>query len=168
MPSAELADAVFDRYRRGLQRFLLQRLRSTQDARDLSQEVYLRLLRVPDLRMVRRPQAYLLRIAANVVYEFQIGRQHDAVTFDSQLMDDAAEHPGQPQPDDLTERLHTERQLEKLLARLPPLQQAILLMQKRDGMSYAEIAEALHLSVHTVEKYLFRALATVRATKWDW
>lgn len=166
--AADLAGAVFGPYRQVLQRFLVQRLGSTQDARDLSQEVYLRLLRVPDLSLVRRPQAYLLRIAANVVYEFHIGKQQEAVTFDSQMVEEAAENPPARPADDLTERLHMERQLEAVLAKLPPLYRAILLMQKRDGMSYAEIGEKLQISVHTVEKYLFRALAIVRATKWEW
>jgi RNA polymerase sigma-70 factor (ECF subfamily) len=164
---ASLAETVFDRYRRNLQRFLIQRLRGSQDASDLSQEVYLRLLRVPDLSLVRQPRAYLFRIAANVVYEFHIGRQQESVTFDSEILDAVTENPPEPTQDELAERLHTERQLEAVLAQLSPLYRAILLMQKRDGMSYAEIGKELRLSVHTVEKYLFRALAMVRATKWE-
>ena len=63
--------------------------------------------------------------------------------------------------------LDTQRQLAAILDELPPLYRAILLLQKRDGMSYVEIAKELDLSVHTVEKYLFRALALVRAAKWE-
>jgi RNA polymerase sigma factor (sigma-70 family) len=161
------AETTFRQHRQELQRFLLRRLRGTADARDLAQEVYLRLLRVPNPSLVRQPLAYLYRIASNVVYEFHIQHQQDAVTFDSAVVEQLAEHPSNIQPDELVARLSLERQLERVLGELPPLQRAILLMQKRDGMSYAEIADKLSLSVHTVEKYLFRALASVRAAKWE-
>lgn len=162
-----LANTVLERYCYALQRFLVQRLRNAQDASDLSQEVYLRLLRVPDTTLVRQPRAYLFRIAANVVYEFHLRQRHESVTFDSDMLDAITENPPQPTQDELTDQLHTQRQLDKVLSTLPPLYRAILLMQKRDGLSYAEISRELQLSVHTVEKYLFRALAIVRATKWE-
>lgn len=164
---AGLTQSVFDRYRQQLQRFLVRRLRSSQDARDLAQEVYLRLLRVPDPSLVRQPQAYLYRIAANVVYEYRIREQHEPVLFDSEALEAIAEHPAETDRDEMANRLDAQRQLEGLLNQLPPLYRAILLMQKRDGLSYAEIAKELGLSIHTVEKYLFRALALVRAAKWE-
>ncbi len=157
----------FEQYQPALQRFLLRRLRCTQDARDLAQEVYLRVLRVADPKLVRQPLSYLYRIASNVVYEFHIHQQHEAVTFDSEAMEQLAEHPANVQPDEMSDRLSLQRQIAGVLKELPPLQRAILLMQKRDGLSYAEIAQKLSISVHTVEKYLFRALAVVRATKWE-
>jgi DNA-directed RNA polymerase specialized sigma24 family protein len=85
--SDSFADTVLDRYRYALRRFLIQRLRNAQDASDLSQEVYLRLLRVPDATLVRQPRAYLFRIAANVLYEFHMRQQHESVTFDSEMLD---------------------------------------------------------------------------------
>jgi len=157
----------FEQYLPALQRFLVRRLRSTQDARDLAQEVYLRLLRVADPKLVRQPLSYLYRIASNAVYEFHIHQQQEAITFDSEAMEQLAEHPVAVQPDEVGDRLSLERQIAGVLAQLPPLQRAILLMQKRDGLTYAEIADRLSISVHTVEKYLFRALAVMRATKWE-
>lgn len=163
----ERGKSGFEQYLPALQRFLMRRLRSTQDASDLAQEVYLRLLRVADPTLVRQPLPYLYRIASNVVYEFHLHQQQDAVTFDSGAMEQLAEHPAAVQPDEVSDRLSLERQVERVLAQLPPLQRAILLMQKRDGLSYAEIAGKLSISVHTVEKYLFRALAVMRAVKWE-
>jgi RNA polymerase sigma factor (sigma-70 family) len=157
----------FEQYLPALHRFLVRRLRSTQDARDLAQEVYLRLLRVADPKLVRQPLPYMYRIASNVAYEFRIHQQQDTVTFDTEAMEQLSEHPSTIQPDELSDRISLERQIAAVLNELPPLQRAVLLMQKRDGMSYEEIAGRLSISVHTVEKYLFRALAVVRATRWE-
>jgi RNA polymerase sigma-70 factor (ECF subfamily) len=62
--------------------------------------------------------------------------------------------------------LNTQRQLERLLAELPPLCRAVFLLQKQEGLTYEEIAEKLGISVHAVQRYLFRALAALRAGKW--
>jgi RNA polymerase sigma factor (sigma-70 family) len=65
------------------------------------------------------------------------------------------------------ERINMERQLESVLAQLPPLHAAILVMKKRDGLSMEEIASELGISIHTVKKYLCRAMAQARAADWD-
>lgn len=44
----------------------------------------------------------------------------------------------------------------------PSFLRAILMMRKRDGMTYQEIARHLEISVHTVKKYLLRAVAWCR------
>lgn len=40
--------------------------------------------------------------------------------------------------------------------------QAILILKKRDGLSRAEIAKQLGISVHTVKKHLLKAVAWCR------
>ena len=60
-----------------------------------------------------------------------------------------------------------QRQLDRALARLPRMHRMVLLLLKRDGMSYEEAARATQLSVNTVEKYLFQAKAMIKTAKWD-
>lgn len=161
-----LGEIAAQEYREHLQRFLVRRIRRAQDVQDLSQEVYLRLLRIQEPGYLREPLAYLYRTASNVVYEFLRSRR-EHVLFDSEVADRVAATTEQPRSGELAEQLSCEREVERVLATLPPLQKAILVLQKRDGLSYEEIGQKLSLSVHTVEKYLFRALATLRATPWD-
>src|SRR5437879_13477288 len=54
---------------RQLLRFFVSRLRSSGDAQDLAQEVYLRLLRLDRPDLIRSPEAYLFTIAANIARE---------------------------------------------------------------------------------------------------
>lgn len=47
---------------------------------------------------------------------------------------------------------------------LPPARRKIFLMAKRDGLKYQEIAEALQLSVKTIENQMSKALKALRET----
>src|SRR5688572_1049177 len=93
------AASVFDHFRQHLHRFLMRRLRSDQDAKDLAQEVYLRLLRVEDTSQIIEPLAYTYRTAANVVTEFQMRRQRERVRFDTEAVEHRGEHPEELWPD---------------------------------------------------------------------
>ena len=164
--STEFVGAAFEQYHAGLHRFLLRRLRSTQNAQDLAQETYLRLLRMDTHELVRKPQAYLYRIASNLVYEFKLRERNEPVAFDSEAFERAAEATASGAID-ASEAVSFAQQLEAVLGQLPPLYRAVFVLRKRDGMSYSEIARTLDISVHTVKKYLARAVAQCRCARWD-
>jgi RNA polymerase sigma factor (sigma-70 family) len=164
--AAELAKSSFERHYRELHRYLARRLPLGEDANDLIQEVFLRVLRLDRSEMIRKPQAYLYGIASNVVHEFLLRGRHDRVTFSSETVEQASEHPAQVSPDEIVERLISERQFERALSQLAPTHRAVLLLHKRDGLSRDEVARELGLSAHTVKKYLCQAMAQIRAT-WE-
>jgi RNA polymerase sigma factor (sigma-70 family) len=164
---ANLAASAFEQFDKGLQRFLTRRLQSTENAQDLAQEAYLRLLHLDRGEFVRQPQAYLYRIASNLVYEFRLRERNQPVTFDSEALDQAAESTAEPLATEASDRIEVEQQLESILAELPPLYRAVLVLRKRDGLSYPEIARTLAISVHTVKKYLARAVAQCRSARWE-
>ena len=141
----------------------MRRLRSAQQAQDLAQEAYLRLLRVERAELIRQPRAYLYRIAVNLVTEFRLRSQRDPVMYDSETLTEIAERTAEASSEG--ERSGDAREVERLLEQLPPLYRAILLRRKRDGLSYAEIAQQLGISVHTVKKYLARAVAKCRLAR---
>src|SRR5688572_15644429 len=66
-----------------LLRFLSRRVRNRSDARDVAQEAYVRLLRLDRQELIRDPQPYVYRLAANLVHEFELKRRCD----DARLMD---------------------------------------------------------------------------------
>ena len=111
---------------------------------------------------MRRPLAYLLGIATHVVREFFQRRQHEHVVFDSELADNASDHPPDLSRRGHAEQLELKNQLDAALTQLPPTHRLVLLLVKRDGMSYAEAAEASGLSVHTIEKYVVESRARLR------
>jgi RNA polymerase sigma factor (sigma-70 family) len=160
--ASTLAGTAFRDHAGELQRFLARRVTHAQDADDLAQEVFARLLRVRDADLVRNPLSYLLGIATHVVREFRQRKQHERVLFDSDLADDLCDHSEEVASQDLAEQIELRQRLDKALKQLPPAHQLVLLLVKRDGLSYTEAASAAGLSVHTIEKYVVEARARLR------
>ncbi len=166
-PSAAFAASVFERYQGGLLRFLVRRLCAAQDSGDIAHEVYLRLLRMEKGELVRQPQAYIYAIASHVVSQFRMRQQSAPVVFDSEAIERLSHHASESSPDELFDKIDAERRVAHLLDGLPEMHRAVLVLRKRDGLSKAEIADELGLSVHTVKKYLHEAQVRIRAMSWE-
>jgi RNA polymerase sigma-19 factor, ECF subfamily len=166
-PAADLAVAIHERFGNQLHRFLVRRLRSDQDAGDLAQEVYLRLLSLKRTALVGKPQAYVYIIASRVAAEFMVRAGRNPVSFDSETVEQVIEDADHVLPDELAEHLNDKRLIARMLERLPAMHRAVLLLHKRDGLSYGEVARKLGISVHTVKKYLYEAKARIAAVKWN-
>ncbi|MGO9513105.1 MAG: RNA polymerase sigma factor [Steroidobacteraceae bacterium] len=160
--ASHLAGKAFRDHAVELQRFLARRVAHAQDADDLAQEVFARLLRVHDAELIRNPLSYLLGIATHVVREFRQRKQHERVLFDSALTEDLCDDPERAAAQSAAEQLELRERLDKALRQLPAAQQLVLLLVKRDGLSYAEAARSAGLSVHTIEKYVVEARARLR------
>src|SRR5271163_1535960 len=132
--ASTLASTAFRNHAGDLQRFLARRVAHAQDADDLAQEVFARLLRVRDADLVRNPLSYLLGIATHVVREFRQRKQHERVLFDSDLADVRAEC-GDEIPQSMTDQLELRERLDRALKHLPAAHQLVLLLVKRDGLS---------------------------------
>ena len=139
-----------------LVRYLQYRLPNPDDARDLAQEAFFRLLRRSHDVLVENPEAYLFRIAANLAYEQRLKHAPQSV--------DAEELPDDERVRPEVRADHQQRldRLESALRNLPPLPRAALVLQRRDGMTYAEIAAELGTTPHMVKKYLAVALVHCR------
>ena len=162
MPKDHLR-AVTEEFAPRLYGFLLYRLGNRDDAQDLAQEAYLRLLRVEKTRFIQSPESYLFRIASNLANEFAMQQRRAPAMVE---LDTVAE-TGDIGSDDRFERTLEYRafirRLKTVLDDLPPAYRAAFLLSKRDGLSRQEIAAELGLSIHTVKKYLARAAAHCRA-----
>jgi RNA polymerase sigma factor (sigma-70 family) len=159
--ASTLAGTAFRDHAGDLQRFLARRVAHAQDADDLAQEVFARLLRVRDADLVRNPLSYLLGIATHVVREFRQRKQHERVLYDSDLADDLCDH-SEVTVQGMADQVELRQRLDRALSQLPPAHQLVLLLVKRDGLSYTEAAGAAGLSVHTIEKYVVEARARLR------
>lgn len=136
-----------------LLRFLARRVRCAADARDLAQEAYVRLLRLERKDLIRDPQAYIYRVAANLLHEFELKRRADAAGIkqwtDDQAIDDTA-----PSADRGADAMYIGAKLREVLDELTPKCRAVLILHRRDGMTYEEIGELLDISPSMVKKYL--------------
>ena len=67
--------------------------------------------------------------------------------------------------DEAEERSALEARLWTAVDSLPEMRRKCLLLAKRDGLSYKEIADELSISEHTVRNHISRALETLRESR---
>jgi RNA polymerase sigma factor (sigma-70 family) len=157
-----LVERLFAEHGGALQAFLFRRVRKHPDAAELAQEVYVRMLRVPDMESVRNPEAYLYTVASNLAKEHarQQRRDGDVVDVDDPLVQEQlAELPSYAGQLDAQERI---KRLREVLHQLSPKCQAAVVLQYWHGLSYDEIGQRLGVSTNMVKKYLGQALVHCR------
>jgi RNA polymerase sigma factor (sigma-70 family) len=157
-----LVERLFAEHGGALQAFLFRRVRKHPDAAELAQEVYVRMLRVPDMESVRNPEAYLYTVASNLAKEHarHQRRDGDVVDVDDPLVQEQlAELPSYAGQLDAQERI---KRLREVLHQLSPKCQAAVVLQYWHGLSYDEIGQRLGVSTNMVKKYLSQALVHCR------
>ena len=159
-PGPALEEA-YELYRGELRRFFSLQSREPQCVEDLVQDVFEAILRYPARDRVQDPLGYLFRIAWHVVRganrQVQLERHRYVRCSEAQLETLAQELGALWVRNDGGEAL-AEDEINKALGELPRACREALLLQRRDGLSYEEIARELNVSVHTVKDYIVKAL----------
>ena len=153
---------LFQKYHQDLYGYLVHRLRgNTVEAADIAQETYLRLLRMKDTDIIEQPHAYLYKVASHVIRELGLKElKHNNLPTrlsEYHLEDQAIDSPEKH----LQTQIEVE-QLENIMNKMPPIYKSVLLLRKQHGLSHKEIAKKLNISIHTVKKYMYRALSWCR------
>jgi RNA polymerase sigma factor (sigma-70 family) len=157
-----LVERLFAQNAGPLRAFFRKRLPQPQDAGDLAQEVYLRMLRLSDMQTIRHPEAYLYTVAGNLAREHRLLARRRGSTIDVQ---DAEHEDELAQLSTVMGDIDAERRVQHLrevLRQLPPKCYAVVALQYWHGMSYGEIAAALAISERMVKRYLSQGLAHCR------
>lgn len=138
-------------------RRLLHSLLGPDDASELVNECYLRMLSLKEPSLVQEPKAFLLRTARNLAYDRR-RRQAIEVTSDSlpAQPDDVAGPTSGPEDWLRFQQLH--RDLDEALAAMPELTAQIFRLRRLEGQSSRDIAERLGVTPRTVQKHLVTAL----------
>ena len=157
---AELTRYLYEKHGQRVFTFCFSRLRDRDEAQDAVQTTFMYVLR--SLQRGVEPEfelAWLLKIAFNVCRGTRrsTGRE-SAFIRDVEDLDELAGPAGTGL--DGNERLHA---LRDGLAHLPERQRRGILLREWQGLSYAEIAEELGLTVGAVETLLFRARRNLAA-----
>jgi RNA polymerase sigma factor (sigma-70 family) len=151
------------RWNRNLLQFLGRRVRSSVEVEDLAQEIYLRLLRAPDLLQVRNPQAYLLRVAGNVVAEWR----RQSPPMESFSVEEEGVPVDECLPELVLDAALSQERVDQELARMSPMMRAAVLLRLRDEHSYKQIAQELDLTPRQVRRYLARGYESLRGVLED-
>lgn len=136
--------------------YALHYVSDLETAEDVVQDCFLGLLgKNPD-----SPKAYLYAAVRNRCIDC-LRREAAASNAATGLNDTATDEPAM---EDIIARSESEARLWSIVESLPKQRRRCLLMAKRDGLSYKEIAEELGLSERTVRNHISRALEFLRDT----
>jgi len=144
-----------------LQRYFSRRLNNRQDARELTQEVWLRLCRVKDWERLREPMAYVYRTASNVLAEFRLRQSREPLIFNTEAVDQRSENPSEVLQNEVAERAQAQRDLITALGTLPAAHRRIVWMRLCEQKPFEEIGSEVGLSPGTARRYYFHALKTL-------
>ena len=158
-PGPDLDD-IYRRHASRLTRSLWRRTGNRDDALDLVQEAFSRLLRLGRVgsTAIENPEAYLNRAARNLLHNRAKADARRCVHLHV-VVDEGRLHG--PDQHHLLESRDMLRRLEAVMLKLKPKTRAIFIAHRIDGLSYAEIAERTGLSISGVEKQMIKAIAHI-------
>lgn len=153
-------DRLFRSQAPRLTRFFIRRTRRRDEAADLLQETFLRFLRIEgQAGEVDRPEAYLQRIASNLVCNLARRGAAVARTVTPSGFDPDAFAGSEPSPLAYLEAKDLLSLYQRALAKLRPKTREIFLLHRCDGLTYRQIASQMGLSVSGVERHMTKAIA---------
>lgn len=148
---------------------------NTEDARDLTQDVFIDILsNLHRFRAQSGLSTWIYRITVNRSLNYlrsnQRRKRHLFYTDDYQDEGKAESmnfsDPGQKSPSELLEQKERSRTLHQAVRSLPEKQQVAFTLAEYDDLSYKEIAEVMQLSISSVESLLFRARKNLQKKLW--
>ncbi len=148
------------RWERPLYRFVSRMVPRPEDARDVCQETFLRVLKRADrFRSGSRFSTWMYQIALNLCRDQARWRRRWG-----KIVDDAREAPTEttasvgPSPETDTQQNELARAVQHGLMEIPPEQREVLILKEYEGLKFKEIAEILSCPESTVKSRMYYGL----------
>jgi RNA polymerase sigma factor (sigma-70 family) len=158
--NAQRISRLFSEHNDSLIKFLATRLRSVQEAKEVAQEAYVRLLSLEDSGAVSFLRAFLFKTAANLAVDRIRSRNRQQQALDAGLCDESREAPT---PDREAASAQEVEIVRRLIGELPPKCRHAFLLHRVHGAEFSEIAQEMGLSERMVRHYVLRAVLYCRA-----
>jgi RNA polymerase sigma-70 factor (ECF subfamily) len=142
-------EELYNRYAADVYRYCFRVVGDQALAEDLFQETFLRLYRsAADERVMTNVAAFILRIARNLCLNTKKNRHYTLLSLEQFEL---------PAHDTGYERKEMEHLVLTALDCLPDDYREVIVLREYEGLSYAEIADVVGISVSTVGIRIFRA-----------
>lgn len=153
-------NVLFERYFKRLYSFGYGLIQEEEVAKEIAMDVMLRLWQKKgDLVVENELQPYLFRSVKNAIYNYW--RKAKIITEPLEIFEDNLAHSSPSADSDLTFK-ELEKSYTEYLNNLPEQRRKIFDLSRNENMSYAEIAEKLNLSVHTVRNQMSASVKYLR------
>ena len=139
--------------------FFSRRARHTEDAKDLTQDVFTKAYQNwQQLEKAENPKAYLFTIARNTLIDY-FRKSLIQENIEMANLSEQAAFPSSPDAEFSDDQI---RMLHQSIESLPEQRRKIIKLKKLQGLTTEEIAEELSLSKRTVDNQVYRAMAALR------
>lgn len=156
---ARWVESAVERYEGLLLRYAFRIVGNLDRARDVVQDVFLRLWEVEPEEIEDRLAAWLHMVCRNRALDVQ--RKEDRMKpLDTSLFDHTAS--SDHRPDQAVETKEMARNVLKLLSTLPAQQQEVVRLKFQNGLSYQEISQVTRLTVSNVGYLIHTAIKSLR------
>ena len=156
----ELVERLFREHNEALIRFLLARLRSQQEAHEVAQEAYVRLLSLDEPGAVSYLRAFLFKTAANLAIDRLRRGELQVRAKGSPLF---SEFSDTRTPERQVAATQAVQRLERLIAAMPAKRRRAFMLRRFEGLNVSDVARQLGLSKRTVREHVAHALLQCRA-----
>ena len=148
-------DTIVDRFERRVFAVALRICRHHEDARDVTQEVFVTALRaLQGFRGEAQLSTWFHRVAVNASLDLVRKRRRREHASTDDLAEQASSEPG---PESEAIDSVRAREVHRALGVIPPDQRALIVLHDLQGLDYAECADALEIPLGTVKSRLHRA-----------
>jgi RNA polymerase sigma-19 factor, ECF subfamily len=137
-----------------LQDWLRRRIGSSFDAADLAHDTFLSVMTSGQAAEIREPRPFLATIAGRLLAHRRRRLRLEAAYLEELA---ALPHDQAPSPEARWMALELLQLVDRALDGLPLRAKHAFLLTHLEGLSYAEVAERLQVSVSSVKQYLMRA-----------
>lgn len=158
---AGLVEQLFREHNEALVRFLSLRLGSHQEAKDVAQEAYVRILSLHEPGAISFLRAFLFKTAANIAVD-RVRSQRRRFHFSSARLFEEL-RPGPSSPEQLLGGVQELAVVQRLLGELPPKCRRALLLHRVSGLSTDDIAAQMGLSERMIRHYIMNGVAYCRS-----
>jgi len=164
----ELFSDLVRRYQQRLYRYLSRYTADTEEARDITQEVFFKVYGALDTFDPRyRFSTWLFRIAANAAIDSLRRKRLKQVPLEQGPGEDGDQNPidpadGRPDPYEDLSRRRLRLLVDQAIERLPDDYRELLSLRHYGELPYEEIAEIKKMPLGTVKNKLFRARQALR------
>lgn len=154
-PLGESFEEVYHSHHGWLHGWLWRKLGSREDAADLAQDTFMRLLAGRDNGALQTPRAYLRTVAHGLLVNHWRRLELERAYLDALAA--RAQAPA-PSPEERALVLETLVRIDAMLDHLAPKARQAFLMSQLDGMTYLQIAAVLGVSDRMIKKYMAQAM----------
>jgi RNA polymerase sigma-70 factor (ECF subfamily) len=166
--SRQAFEQLVDLFQKDIFRMAYYRTRSSMDAEDLTQEIFMQAYKnLSKLKAVDRFRSWLFRIALNRIRDFNRKRRFRALfkAFEDtpEVGETLPEASDQPKALENLMAQDFWKQIQLFLNKLSRMEREVFVLRFMDHLSIKEISQALAKSESTVKTHLYRSVNKFRA-----